>query len=46
MGAVPKEVIARALQRCLIDPKRRAETLTIDEYMRLSSVLKPDKAVA
>jgi 16S rRNA (adenine1518-N6/adenine1519-N6)-dimethyltransferase len=46
MGVVPKEVIARALQRCFIDPKRRAETLTIDEYMRLSSVLKPDKAVA
>ncbi|NVL91878.1 MAG: ribosomal RNA small subunit methyltransferase A [Desulfobacterales bacterium] len=46
MVAVPKEVIARTLERCLIDPKRRAETLSIDEYIRLSSVLKPDKTVA
>ena len=45
MGAVPKEMIVRALERCLIHPKRRAETLTIDEYMCLSSVLKPDKTV-
>ncbi len=45
MAPVPKEVIAEALERCLIDPKRRAETLTIDEYVHLSSALKPDRRI-
>ena len=30
-----------ALQKCDIDPKRRAETLTLDEWFRLASVSKP-----
>jgi len=40
-----REMIAKALTKCLIDPKRRAETLTIDEYIHLSSVLMPDKTI-
>lgn len=43
MVSVSREMIAKALKKCLIDPKRRAETLTIDEYIRLSSVLTPNK---
>jgi 16S rRNA (adenine1518-N6/adenine1519-N6)-dimethyltransferase len=46
-GAVPlpREIIAKALTKCLIDPKRRAETLSIDEYIQLSSVLMPNKTI-
>jgi 16S rRNA (adenine1518-N6/adenine1519-N6)-dimethyltransferase len=40
MASIPREVIAQALERCLIDPKRRAETLTVDEYVHLSACLK------
>jgi 16S rRNA (adenine1518-N6/adenine1519-N6)-dimethyltransferase len=46
MVSVPREILAKALRECLIDPKRRAETLTIDEYIRLSSVLKPHKTIS
>jgi len=45
MASVSREIIANALTKCLIDPKRRAETLTIDEYIHLSSVLMPDKTI-
>lgn len=45
MVSVPREMIAKALKKCLIDPKRRAETLTIDEYIRLSSVFTPNKTI-
>ena len=45
MVSVPREMIAKALKKCLIDPKRRAETLTIDEYIRLSSILTPNKTI-
>jgi 16S rRNA (adenine1518-N6/adenine1519-N6)-dimethyltransferase len=46
-GMVPlsREIIAKALTKCLIDPQRRAETLTIDEYIHLSSVIMPDKTI-
>jgi len=43
MVSVSREMIASSLKKCLIDPKRRAETLTIDEYIRLSSILIPNK---
>ena len=43
--SLPRETIAKALDKCLIDPKRRAETLTIDEYLQLSSILKPSKTI-
>ncbi len=43
MVSVSREMIAMALKRCLVHPRRRAETLTIDEYIRLSSALTPDK---
>ena len=45
MASASREIIAKALTKCLIDPKRRAETLTIDEYIHLSSVLMPDKTI-
>lgn len=45
MLSVSREIIAKALKKCLIDPKRRAETLTIDEYIRLSSVFTPNKTI-
>ena len=34
------EMILRALDKCSIDPRRRAETLGIDEFLHLASVLK------
>jgi 16S rRNA (adenine1518-N6/adenine1519-N6)-dimethyltransferase len=45
MVSLSREIIAKALKKCLIDPKRRAETLTIDEYIHLSSVVMPDKTI-
>jgi len=45
MASLSRETIAKALAKCLIDPKRRAETLTIDEYLQLSSVLIPNKTI-
>jgi len=45
MVSLSREIIAKALAKCLIDPKRRAETLTIDEYIHLSSVLMPNKTI-
>ncbi|HUU41270.1 MAG TPA: rRNA adenine dimethyltransferase family protein, partial [Desulfatiglandales bacterium] len=38
---VSKEIITEALEKCMIDPKRRAETLTIDDYIKLVSALMP-----
>ncbi len=40
-GLVPvsREILEQALEKCLIDPKRRAETLSIDEYIGLTSAL-------
>ena len=34
-----REEILSALEKCDIDPKRRAETLTIDDFLRLTSAL-------
>ena len=45
MVSLSREIIAKALTKCLIDPKRRAETLTIDEYIHLSSVVMPNKTI-
>jgi 16S rRNA (adenine1518-N6/adenine1519-N6)-dimethyltransferase len=42
MISTPREILIKALEEASIDPKRRAETLTIDEYIRLSSSLTPD----
>jgi 16S rRNA (adenine1518-N6/adenine1519-N6)-dimethyltransferase len=42
LAPVTREIIARALERSSIDPNRRAETLSIDEYVRLSSSLSQD----
>ena len=42
LAPVTREIIARALERSSIDPNRRAATLSIDEYVRLSSSLSQD----
>lgn len=34
-----RDALAEALDRCGIDPRRRAETLGMDEYLRLTSAL-------
>jgi len=39
MVSLSREMITKSLKECLIDPKRRAETLSIDEYIHLSSIL-------
>ena len=46
MMSMSREMIAKALTKCLIDSKRRAETITIDEYLHLSSILMPDKTIS
>jgi 16S rRNA (adenine1518-N6/adenine1519-N6)-dimethyltransferase len=38
---VPREIIAEALRHSMIDPKQRAETLSIEDYIKLSSALTP-----
>jgi len=45
MGSLSREMIANSLKECLIDPKRRAETLSIDEYLHLSSALTPPETI-
>jgi len=45
MVSLSREMVASSLEKCLIDPKRRAETLTLDEYICLSSALAPDKTI-
>lgn len=42
MAPANRDMIACALEKAAIDPKRRAETLTIDEYIRLSTFLLSD----
>jgi 16S rRNA (adenine1518-N6/adenine1519-N6)-dimethyltransferase len=39
LAPVSRETLEQALKKCHIDPKRRAETLTIDEYIGLTSIL-------
>ena len=42
MVPVTRHMIAGALEKSSIEPNRRAETLTIDEYIHLTSFLWPD----
>ncbi len=37
------EMLVKAMKECDIDPKRRAETLTMDEFLCLASALRIDK---
>jgi len=39
LASYSREEILAALERCDIDPKRRAETLAIDDFLRLTSAL-------
>jgi 16S rRNA (adenine1518-N6/adenine1519-N6)-dimethyltransferase len=42
MAPAKRHTIAEALEKSSIEPNRRAETLAIDDYIRLSSFLSPD----
>ena len=46
LAPVSKETLEEALEKCLIDTKRRAETLTIDEYIGLTSALAAHQSTA
>jgi 16S rRNA (adenine1518-N6/adenine1519-N6)-dimethyltransferase len=46
MASVPREALDKALRKCSIDPKRRAETLTVDDYIRLTSALTPKETIS
>ncbi len=39
--SLSSEEILAALERCNIDPRRRAESLEIDDFLRLTSALHP-----
>jgi len=45
MMSLSREMIAESLKECHLDSRRRAETLSIEEYIRLSSVLRPNKTI-
>ena len=45
MVSLPRETLDEALRKCSIDPKRRAETLTVDDYIRLNSALRAKETI-
>jgi 16S rRNA (adenine1518-N6/adenine1519-N6)-dimethyltransferase len=45
MVSLPRETLDEALRKCSIDPKRRAETLTVDDYIRLTSALRAKETI-
>jgi 16S rRNA (adenine1518-N6/adenine1519-N6)-dimethyltransferase len=45
MVSLARETLDEALRKCSIDPKRRAETLTVDDYIRLTSALTPKETI-
>jgi len=46
LAPVSKQMLEEALEKCHINPKRRAETLTIDEYIGLTSTLAAHQSTA
>lgn len=38
-AGVPPEIMSEALTRCAIDPKRRGETLTVEEFIALANAV-------
>jgi 16S rRNA (adenine1518-N6/adenine1519-N6)-dimethyltransferase len=46
LAPIPRETLEEALKGGLIDPKRRAETLTIDEYIGLTSALAAHQTIS
>ena len=46
MVPLPREALIEALRKCSIDPKRRAETLTVEDYIRLTSALTPEETIS
>lgn len=40
-----KEMLLKVMEECEIDPKRRAETLTVDQFLGLASALRIDKSL-
>jgi 16S rRNA (adenine1518-N6/adenine1519-N6)-dimethyltransferase len=45
MVSLPRETLDEALRKCSIDPKRRAETLTVDDYIRLTSAVRAKETI-
>jgi 16S rRNA (adenine1518-N6/adenine1519-N6)-dimethyltransferase len=46
LAPVSRETLEEALEECLIDTKQRAETLTIDEYIGLTSALAAHQTIS
>ena len=46
MMPVSREMLKKALKECLIDSTRRAETIPLDDYLHLSSILIRDKTIS
>ena len=45
MVPIPRETLDEALRKCSIDPKRRAETLTVDDYICLTSAVRAKETI-
>jgi 16S rRNA (adenine1518-N6/adenine1519-N6)-dimethyltransferase len=45
MISLPREMLDEALRKCSIDQKRRAETLTVDDYIRLTSAVRAKETI-
>ena len=45
MVSLPRETLDEALRKCSIDPKRRAETLTVDDYICLTSAVRAKETI-
>jgi 16S rRNA (adenine1518-N6/adenine1519-N6)-dimethyltransferase len=45
MVSLPRETLHEALRKCSIDPKRRAETLTVDDYICLTSAVRAKETI-
>jgi len=45
MVSLPRETLDKALRKCSIDPKRRAETLTVDDYICLTSAVRAKETI-
>jgi len=45
MVPIPRETLDEVLRKCSINPKRRAETLTVDDYLRLTSAVRAKETI-
>ena len=45
MVSLSRETLDEVLRKCSINPKRRAETLTVDDYLRLTSAVRAKETI-